>query len=261
MAAFSGPTATMVAEFAALPFIRAALLLPHHPSSVLSFFLGFDCSNASSPSSIKTEFEQGDFLIKMAPYWFMGPKEYDQLCKPFSNVIRESGKFELVHDEEWHATVNGQLAQLILCDQLSRNCFRGTDEAYAYDDAALQFARRLTHGCILPTTTTLVQNSPLTGVLYPSCWTFCITAMMHSEDINDHETALAILEQALQTTPDKLQTWWTLQKKSLLEHTVVVKEFGRYPHRNAKKGRESTPVENEWLANVDALPGWAKSQL
>lgn len=45
------------------------------------------------------------------------------------------------------------------------------------------------------------------------------------------------------------------------EHAAVVERFGRYPHRNAALGRESTPEEQAWLDDVDNLPGWAKSQL
>lgn len=41
---------------------------------------------------------------------------------------------------------------------------------------------------------------------------------------------------------------------------LQVRKFGRFPHRNAAKGRTSTPDELEWLASPD-LPGFAKSQL
>jgi hypothetical protein len=37
-------------------------------------------------------------------------------------------------------------------------------------------------------------------------------------------------------------------------HTKVVR-------RNAAKGRINTREEDTWLADVDNLPGWAKSQL
>ena len=39
MISFVAPTAAKVAEFASMPFIRAALQAPRSPSSVLSFFL------------------------------------------------------------------------------------------------------------------------------------------------------------------------------------------------------------------------------
>jgi uncharacterized protein (DUF924 family) len=31
------------------------------------------------------------------------------------------------------------------------------------------------------------------------------------------------------------------------QHRVVIQDFGRFPHRNAALGRESTPAEKAWL--------------
>jgi uncharacterized protein (DUF924 family) len=42
------------------------------------------------------------------------------------------------------------------------------------------------------------------------------------------------------------------------EHDAVVVRFGRFPHRNAARGRTTTPEEAAWLAGP--IPGWAKSQ-
>lgn len=36
-----------------------------------------------------------------------------------------------------------------------------------------------------------------------------------------------------------------------------MKNFGRYPQRNAALGRENTPAEQAWLDNKDDLPIWA----
>ena len=46
---------------------------------------------------------------------------------------------------------------------------------------------------------------------------------------------------------------------AFLQHRDVIERFGRYPHRNAALGRESTEEEKAWLASDD-VPGWAKSQ-
>eukprot|EP01034_Spumella_vulgaris_P026191 gene26191-32728_t len=43
------------------------------------------------------------------------------------------------------------------------------------------------------------------------------------------------------------------------QHHDVIKQFGRFPGRNAAMGRESTAAETEWL-NSPECPGWAKSQ-
>jgi uncharacterized protein (DUF924 family) len=37
-------------------------------------------------------------------------------------------------------------------------------------------------------------------------------------------------------------------RKNLEEHTEVLRQFGRYPHRNKALGRTSTPPEEAFLA-------------
>jgi uncharacterized protein (DUF924 family) len=38
-------------------------------------------------------------------------------------------------------------------------------------------------------------------------------------------------------------------------HRDIVARFGRFPHRNAILGRESTPEEQAWLESDDAYRG------
>ena len=46
---------------------------------------------------------------------------------------------------------------------------------------------------------------------------------------------------------------------AFIEHRDVIVKFGRYPHRNAAMGRETTPEEKQWLESK-SVPGWARSQ-
>ena len=45
-----------------------------------------------------------------------------------------------------------------------------------------------------------------------------------------------------------------------VHHFEIVERFGRFPHRNAALGRQSTPEELEYLAADDAA-GFQKSQM
>lgn len=189
----------------------------------------------------------------MQKFWFGGCPEYDELCKPFCSTIRQAGKKELC-DDWWHTTVDGKVSQLILCDQLSRNCFRGNDEAYAYDECSLQIAQSLADAALETT-----KSTDLKGEFYPPYATFVVTAMMHSESLQDHEACLVVLDWASEKS--QLRKWWENQREFELDHKKVIDEFGRYPYRNKKKGRQSTKEELVWLANEDELPLWAKSQL
>jgi uncharacterized protein (DUF924 family) len=237
-----GLTTAAISEFASRPYILAALSSPRSPASVLSFYLGIDILADSSKDSLET----GSYLNDMAPFWFMGHKEYDKLCTAFAPVVRDAGEKKLISDKEtdWDS-VDGKLSQLILCDQLSRNCFRGTDEAFKYDNVALEIAKNLA-------AISLADDANF----YGSYSFFPITAFMHSEDLKDHKLAAQVIEKAKVSCP---AYEWTLQDEYLLDHTTVVERFGRYPHRNKIKGRDTTKEEEEWLSSPD-IPSWAKSQ-
>jgi len=124
-----GLTAEIVAEFAAKPFIQRAILNPRFPQSILSFWFGLDLDEEDSKKQLK----DSSILDKMTPFWFGSHPDYDLLCRNFNDIVREAGTGgEMIQTKEWDS-VDGKIARIILCDQLSRNCFRGTKEAFAYD--------------------------------------------------------------------------------------------------------------------------------
>lgn len=176
--------------------------------------------------------------------WFSRDAEVDATARTFAPLIRAAGRSGLAGDE-WMAR-DGLVAQLILLDQLSRNAFRGEDEAFAYDDRAAAIALEL-----------IAATGDAPHALPPSHALWIVTALMHSEDVALHErvenwaaahvraSASAVLRRQLE--------------RDLPQHTAVLRRFGRYPHRNRVRGRETTADEAEWLASDDC-PGWARSQ-
>ena len=229
-------------EFAGQSFIQKSLANPRSPISVLSFWFGLDIQDSKS----KEELQTGSYHKKMEKLWFFGGSEFDDLCKPFSEVVRDAGRKSLVSDEnvDWDS-VDGKLSQLILCDQFSRNCFRGSDEAFHFDETALELANHLADR--------FLSDDP---DFYGSYSLFLVLAFMHSEQLDDHKTGQKVVKKAEITCPniDWNQTKWFLKN-----HTDVIERFGRYPHRNRQYGRETTKEEHEWLASPD-IPVWAKSQ-
>jgi uncharacterized protein (DUF924 family) len=207
----------------------------------------------------------GSTVEDMMPMWYAGGKEYDGLCQNFSNVIRTASKRELLQ-QNWHATLDGKMAQIVLCDQLARNAFRGTPDAFAGDEAAMDIARELSQELIKVDLAALGEtqegclNLPsFDGIMYPPYLQFIVSPLMHSERKDDHSLALEVLDISLSVAPDNLKPSFQYTKQVELEHKVVIDQFGRYPHRNEKLGRESTPEELKWLQMSD-LPEWAKSQ-
>jgi uncharacterized protein (DUF924 family) len=60
---------------------------------------------------------------------------------------------------------------------------------------------------------------------------------MHSESRDAHRTAVWLFLRSM--------NWEALRYE--WEHKKIIDRFGRYPHRNAILGRESTPEELEFL--------------
>ena len=264
-------------EFAYLPFIKNAMKNPMSKESVLSFFYGQDYWSASHVDAMR----QGVPLQTMNDLWYGGGDEYDDLCRNFIPVIRSLGEHqtqqkgssqstELSSSElaEWNRSVDGLMAQVICFDQLSRNCFRGSDEAFAYENQSLDIVRRIVNEKFQEvavqgsTSTTALSTSTLDGEMYPPYVSSMITCLMHSESLSDMNVANSLVEISLERFQDieSVQKSFVYQSTFLDDHRKVIDKFGRYPHRNDKLGRETTPEEQAWLDDKENLPGWAKSQ-
>ena len=127
--------------------------------------------------------------------------------------------------DHWTATPEGTLALIILLDQLPRNAFRDTAHMFATDSLALTFAKAaIARG----------DDRKLAHDLRP----FVLMPLMHSESLADQETLLTLLDEA-----DQPNTY-----KFAVIHRDIIARFGRFPHRNACLGRETTADEAAFLA-------------
>eukprot|EP00049_Salpingoeca_infusionum_P002563 m.58073 g.58073 ORF g.58073 m.58073 type:complete len:132 (+) comp11653_c0_seq4:1014-1409(+) len=91
---------------------------------------------------------------------------------------------------------------------------------------------------------------------------FMLLPLEHSEDIDNHK-ALEVIVEDLELEVDSLGDFADDIKaytKSFVQfknqHTEVLERFGRYPHRNAVLGRESTEEELAFLA--DGASSWGQ---
>jgi uncharacterized protein (DUF924 family) len=130
----------------------------------------------------------------------------------------------------WEATPEGSLALVLLLDQIPRNIFRGQSQAYATDAAARAAAdRALAKGF---------------DRLVPLVWRpFFYMPFHHSENIDDQRRSRVLFE-ALPRNPDRGASL----RRYGLPYFEVIERFGRFPHRNAILGRESTTEEIAFLA-------------
>ena len=116
------------------------------------------------------------------------------------------------------------LAAIIVFDQFSRNLFRGSAHAFATDP----IARRLAHAAI---------DDGLDQAMTSRERIFVYLPFEHSEDAADQAQSVNLFAALNDPELDKFA----------LAHKVIIDRFGRFPHRNAALGRESTPEEIEFL--------------
>ncbi|OSI11443.1 hypothetical protein BWD10_00265 [Neisseria zoodegmatis] len=156
------------------------------------------------------------------PFWFSKSDEFDaEIRSRFADVWRQAAYSELY---SWRDTLHGRLAEIIVLDQFSRNLFRDSPMAFAQDNMAVALAQEA------------VQQPGFAG-MESSERHFMLMPLMHSESRAIHEQALAWFERY--TTPHALEFE--------IKHKVIIDRFGRYPHRNAVLGRESTEEEITFL--------------
>lgn len=130
---------------------------------------------------------------------------------------------------EWDVTPQGALARILLLDQFTRNIFRNTPKSFAGDPQALAAAQHLV---------ARGDDRWLSGVMR---W-FAYLPFEHSEDLAVQAHSLRLYARLSADHP-KLADAEVWAKK----HEVIVARFGRYPHRNAILGRESTAEEVAFL--------------
>ncbi|GAX16500.1 hypothetical protein FisN_7Lh216 [Fistulifera solaris] len=253
-------TSITVHEYAARPIVQKALASPQRPESVLSFFFaGVDYNDAAQVDDI---LRNGACLQIMQPLWWTGDPEYDALCRGFSETVRQVGKTGSFGSSKDDSGVLSQIdktmSELILCDQLSRNCSRGEAEAFAYEPIAIQAARSIAEEALGSLKVGCITDK---GEIYPPYLSFCATAMMHSESLADHDLAVKVIELGKAFSPSQVKRFFELQMGMELAHMDVIKRFGRFPHRNDALGRQNTSEEALWLSDYDNLPAWAKSQM
>lgn len=225
-------------------------------------------------------FEHEDDYIMPKPIhskrWFMGGQELDNICvqryAPALEAIRNSGITtgdEILSIAQPRGPLDW-LGLVILLDQIPRNCYRGPRSEVVFnffDPLAQQIAlKAIAQG--IPD-----QSPEIRWHFAYRNWFYM--PLMHSESMSDHEKAveefglfqkdvLYLAESQGSATENKLEKrarevvqkdveaakqvgdrYMSFEKS----HQAIIKQFGRYPHRNKVLGREATAAETEYLEN------------
>jgi uncharacterized protein (DUF924 family) len=136
--------------------------------------------------------------------------------------------------EAWLDSARSRLAYILVLDQFSRNMFRDTAEMYAGDERGLRAVKdgfERGHDVELQIHERVFMYMPL----------------MHSEALADQDLCVEKFE-ALSASLDG-DAFERIDKNRhyAVVHRDIVAEWGRFPHRNAIVGRDTTPEEAAFL--------------
>lgn len=155
--------------------------------------------------------------------WFKGGEAFDEAVTARFAEWREA--LRELPAGQFLADPHTALAAVILFDQVPRNAYRATAEAFATDHLALAIARMAVAGAF---DAGLSRDERL----------FLYLPFEHSEDMDDQRESVRLISQ--------------LGDSNLLQfaqsHLAMIERFGRFPHRNAALGRADRPGEADAVA-------------
>lgn len=158
--------------------------------------------------------------------WFSRNEALDaEIEADYADLHFKASRCEL---SDWEETPEGTLALLLLLDQFPRNLFRGSAHSYATDPLARTTAHRaLAKGF----------DKRVEPVLRP----FFYLPFEHSEEMEDQKFSVSLFEKLRDETGDAEPLKWAIV------HLELIERFGRFPHRNAPLGRQTTAEEKAYL--------------
>ncbi|MDM9381309.1 DUF924 family protein [Chlorogloeopsis sp. ULAP01] len=169
--------------------------------------------------------EQPDYG-KPRDFWFTKKPEFDeQVRTQFFNYYQKAAGGYL---DDWMQFPDSCLALILLLDQFPRNMFRNTPDAFATDWEALSTAQHA------------IAQGYDRKLLSVQRW-FIYFPFEHSENLEHQRQAVKLFQQ-LSSDPDSASCI-----DYAIRHMEIIERFGRFPHRNAILGRNSTSEEKEFL--------------
>jgi len=182
------------------------------------------------------EFFFPDSIRDAMELWFGKSRENDKMVKEkFSFLVEKALDGKL---DDWMNTPNNCLALVILLNQFSRNIYRNTAKMYAGDEKALGVTlKAIFYGY-------WKSLSPLQTVFLP-CMVLSTSENLHFQELSVQIWINYIQEKL--PNEDPLRIIQSIFKQNY----EVIKQFGRFPHRNKLLGRKSTPEETAMLGNAE----------
>lgn len=177
------------------------------------------------------------FSERVRPLWFAKNREFDdELRERFGANVAAA----LIGDLDfWVRAADSSLALILLLDQFPRNIHRGTLRAFAGDARARSIAN------------TAIERRFDRNTHIDRRFFFYLP-FEHSEDAADQARAVALFRRWAAEYDGAGRERAQEAMRYALRHQEIIARFGRFPHRNAILGRQSTPEELAFLAEPNS---------
>lgn len=170
--------------------------------------------------------------------WFRRSDEVDATIRErFGGLVQQARAGEL---EDWSRAPRGRLALILLLDQFTRNIHRDSAEAFAADHQAQAHALAAI-GAGEDSRLSLLER-----------W-FLYMPLMHAEDRALQQRSIAAFESLVADAPAEQKDLYRWVLDYAVGHRDIIERFGRYPHRNAVLGRETTAEEASFLETFEGF--------
>ena len=184
----------------------------------------------SDPSSL------AQTLTRRASLWFtsnpqLRRQQDERIRSEFQTLVERAARGELAG---WADSPRRRLSLIILLDQFPRQLYRGTAQALAYDDQALAL-------------TLSGMQSAADGALNVVERIFFYMPLQHAESSEVQDESVSVYRRLAAECPAELRSTFEEALHSAEAHRTLIREFGRFPHRNRLLGRQSTPEEESYL--------------
>ncbi len=171
-------------------------------------------------------------IASQSALWWRKQAEVDaEIRRRFSPWIARAASGEL---DGWLADIRGRLALILLTDQFPRNIWRDEAAAFAFDVLALRWAKD---------TLRLGLDAELGAVER----VFVYLPLEHSEELGDQREAVRLFDRLAASVPAPKRPSFDGYLDYARRHLAIIERFGRFPHRNAALGRETTAEETAFL--------------
>ncbi len=186
-------------------------------SKILDFWFGPNFDQTSS--------------LERKSTWFSGDPSLDAMLRRDYLSLFD---VPALQNPSLYTAPDNVLAAIILFDQFSRNCFRGSAKAFAFDKIALNFMD-------------LAIQKKWHKALHPVKQSFLLMPLQHSESLARQQQSLEMFELLIDQGVGEIKALLSNTFEYAKEHHDLIKRFGRFPHRNKILGRVSTAAEQAYL--------------